>query len=133
MNNGKWTEAEISFVTENVGKMAIEEMAKHLKKSALAVKLFLHRRKINIGQTVKRNILQEMLKSKFRHPENFMPNRKFYNEVGINQMRWWDLYHGRKPLTQEEYISLAEYFGITMQEAFDARQLNLFNTEDDER
>lgn len=66
---------------------------------------------------------------KFKHPENFMPNRPFYKAVGINQMRFWDLYYGRKPITQEEYLSLCDYFGITLQEAFEARQLNIFNNE----
>lgn len=62
-----------------------------------------------------------------------MPNRAFYKEVGINQMRWWDLYHGKKQINQREYIALSEYLGITLQEAFDARQLDLFNTEENER
>ncbi len=77
-------------------------------------------------QTVKRNIVQEMLRIKFRHPENFMPTRTFYHEVGINQMRWWDLFHGRKNITQTEYIALSKYFGLTLEEAFEARQLCIF-------
>ena len=51
-------------------------------------------------------------------------------EVGINQMRFWDLYYGRKPITNEEYLSLCDYFGITLQEAFEARQLNIFNNDE---
>ena len=72
------------------------------------------------------NMVQEILRLKFRHPENFMPNRAFYQEVGINQMRWWDIFYGRKNINQEEYIALSKYFGITLEEAFAARQLCIF-------
>ena len=118
MNNGRWTPEEEQYVRENAGKKTFTE---------LAVQLFLHRKKIVIGKTVKRNLVQEILRIKFRHPENFMPNRSFYKEVNINQMRFWDIYFGRKQVTQEEYIALSEYFGLTLQEAFEARQLNIFD------
>ena len=90
------------------------------------LQLYMHRKHIVVGQTVKRNLVQEILRLKFRHPENFMPNRAFYQEVGINQMRWWDIFYGRKNINQEEYIALSKYFGITLEEAFAARQLCIF-------
>lgn len=127
MNNGRWTSEEEQYVRENVGKKTFTELAEHIGRSELAVQLFLHRKKIVIGKTVKRNLVQEILRIKFRHPENFMPNRSFYKEVNINQMRFWDIYFGRKQVTQEEYIALSEYFGLTLQEAFEARQLNIFD------
>lgn len=107
----------------------MEEMAEYVGRSPLAVKLFLHRKKIVAGQTVKRNLVQEMLRLKFRHPENFSPTREFYREVNINQMRFWDIYYGRKQITQQEYVALSKYFGLTLQEAFEARQLSMFNEE----
>ena len=107
-------------------------MAEHLGKSVLAVKLYMHRNHIIIGQTVKRNIVQEMLRIKFRHSENFLPTRAFYREVGINQMRWWDLFHGRKNITQTEYVALSKYFGLTLEEAFEARQLSMFEEENND-
>ena len=70
-----------------------------------------------------------MLRIKFRHPENFSPRREFYREVEINQMRFWDIYYGRKQVTQSEYLALSKYFGLTLQEAFEARQLSMFNEE----
>ncbi|RGN43805.1 MULTISPECIES: XRE family transcriptional regulator [unclassified Bacteroides] len=127
MNNGRWTPEEEQYVRENAGKKTFTELAEHIGRSELAVQLFLHRKKIVIGKTVKRNLVQEILRIKFRHPENFMPNRSFYKEVNINQMRFWDIYFGRKQVTQEEYIALSEYFGLTLQEAFEARQLNIFD------
>lgn len=129
MNNGKWKQEEEIYVRENVGKKTMEEMAEYVGRSPLAVKLFLHRKKIVAGQTVKRNLVQEMLRLKFRHPENFSPTRAFYREVNINQMRFWDIYYGRKQVTQQEYVALSEYFGLTLQEAFEARQLSMFNEE----
>ena len=92
MNNGKWKQEEEIYVRENVGKKTMEEMAEYVGRSPLAVKLFLHRKKIVAGQTVKRNLVQEMLRLKFRHPENFSPTREFYREVNINQRRFWDIY-----------------------------------------
>lgn len=130
MNNGKWKQEEECFVRENAGKKTLEEMAKHIGKSPLAVQLFMHRKKIVVGQTVKRNLVQEMLRIKFRHPENFSPTREFYREVEINQMRFWDIYYGRKQVTQSEYLALSNYFGLTLQEAFEARQLSMFNEEE---
>lgn len=132
MNNGRWQPHEDSFVRDNVNKMTLEQMAEHLGKSVLAVKLYMHRNHIIIGQTVKRNIVQEMLRIKFRHPENFLPTRAFYREVGINQMRWWDLFHGRKNITQTEYVALSKYFGLTLEEAFEARQLSMFEEENND-
>lgn len=130
MNNGRWTPEEEKYIRDNAGKLTLSEMAAFVGRSELAVQLFMHRRKIVIRQVVKRNLVQEILSMKFKHPENFMPNRPFYKEVGINQMRSWDLYYGRKPITNEEYLSLCDYFGITLQEAFEARQLNIFNNDE---
>ena len=130
MNNGRWTPEEEKYIRDNAGKLTLSEMAVSVGRSELAVQLFMHRRKIVIRQVVKRNLVQEILSLKFKHPENFMPNRPFYKEVGINQMRFCDLYYGRKPITNEEYLSLCDYFGITLQEAFEARQLNIFNNDE---
>ena len=68
----------------------------------------------------------KMLKLKFRHPEEFTPTRAFYKETGIGQRRWWDLYYGRKSITGKEYAAVAEYLGITIHEALESRQLELF-------
>ena len=130
MNNGRWTPEEEKYIRDNAGKLTLSEMAVSVGRSELAVQLFMVGGKIVIRQVVKRNLVQEILSLKFKHPENFMPNRPFYKEVGINQMRFWDLYYGRKPITNEEYLSLCDYFGITLQEAFEARQLNIFNNDE---
>jgi hypothetical protein len=124
--NKRWTENDISFVKDNLGKLSFEQMGRELNRSAMSVRLFVLRNRLTVGLQVKRNVLMEMLKIKFRHPEDFTPTRAFYKETGINQRRWWDLYYGRKPITGKEYAAVADYLGVTIQEAFDSRQLDLF-------
>lgn len=133
MNNGKWKPHEEAFVRDNAGKLTLQQIADAVGRSSLAVQLFMHRKQIVVGQTVKRNLVQEMLRIKFKHPENFLPTRAFYQTVAINQMRWWDIFYGRKNISQQEYIALCEYFGVTMQEAFEARQLCIFEEEKNDR
>lgn len=106
-------------------------MAAHLERSSMSVRLYILRNRLTVGRTVKRNLLLAMLKIKFRHPEDFCPTRAFYKETGIGQRRYWDLYFGRKAITGKEYAAVAEYLGITIHEAFESRQLELF--EEDEK
>lgn len=125
-NRPRWTPDQERFVRDNIGNMEISEMAERLGKTELAVQLFIHRRQIAVGSKVKRNLVTEMLRLKFIHPENFRPTRLFYHTVGITPMRWWHIYFGRKPVTDMEYMALARYFGVTLEEAFASRQLALF-------
>lgn len=124
--NKRWTENDITFVKQNLGKLSFEQMGRELNRSAMSVRLFALRNRLTVGLQVKRNILMEMLKIKFRHPEDFTPTRVFYTETGINQRRFWDLYYGRKAISSKEYAAVADYLGITMQEALGSRQLDLF-------
>lgn len=126
MNNGSWKQHEIDFLMVNVGKLTLSELASGVGKSELAVKLYMHRHRINPGPVVKRNLLQELLKMKFGNPKYFQPTREFYADIGITQRRFWDLFHGRKQISDEEYLKFAKYFNVTLEEAFEARQLNLF-------
>lgn len=128
-SNGKskrWTAQEAEYIQQSLGKVSFEDMAAYLGRSPMSVRLFVLRRRMTPGPLVKRNLLMEMLKLKFRHPEEFTPTRAFYKETGIGQRRWWDLYYGRKPITGKEYTAVAEYLGITIQEALESCQLELF-------
>jgi len=127
-NLKRWSQDEEEFIRQNAGKLTFVQMGEQVGRSALAVQLFMHRRHIVPGGTVRRNLVQEMLRLKFIHPENFMPTRSFFQATGINQMRWWDIYNGRKNVNETEYLALARYFGITLEEAFEARPLSLFET-----
>ena len=122
----KWTAEEIEFVRENLGCTSLEDMALALGRSVMSVRLFILRQRWSVGPVVKRNLVQRMLYLRFRHIEDFQPSRKFYQETGIGQRRWWSIFHGREQITKEEYLKLADYFGVTLQEAFESRQLDLF-------
>lgn len=124
--NKRWTSLEVEYIQQCLGKISIEDVAAHLKRSPMSVRLFILRKRFSPGPLVKRNLLMEMLKVKFRHPEDFSPNKAFYKETGIGQRRWWDLYYGRKPITGKEYSAVAEYLRLTVQEAIESRQLELF-------
>lgn len=124
--NKRWTEGDATFVKNNLGKLSFEQMGRALNRSSMSVRLFALRNRLTVGLQVKRNILMEMLKIKFRHPEDFTPTRAFYTETGINQRRFWDLYYGRKKISSKEYAAVAEYLGVTLQEALESRQLDLF-------
>lgn len=124
--NRRWTSQEAEYIRQSLGKISFEDMAAYLGRSPMSVRLFVLRRRMTPGSLIKRNLLMEMLKLKFRHPEDFTPTRAFYKETGIGQRRWWDLYYGRKSITGEEYTAVAEYLGITIQEALESRQLKLF-------
>lgn len=135
-NNGKnkrWTAPEADYIQQSLGKVTLDDMATHLKRSPMSVRLFILRRRLSPKPLIKRNLLMEMLKLRFRHPENFSPTRAFYKETGIGQRRWWDLYYGRKSITGKEYTAVAKYLGITIQEAFESRQLELFEEKEYDR
>lgn len=129
-NNKRWTAEDAAYIRQNLGKVSLKDMASYLERSPMSVRLYILRNRLTVGRTVKRNLLIELLKVKFRHPEDFCPTRTFYKETGIGQRRYWDLYFGRKAITGKEYAAVAEYLGITIHEAFESRQLELFEEEE---
>ena len=133
-NNKRWTAEDAAYIRQNLGKVSLKDMASYLERSPMSVRLYILRNRLTVGRTVKRNLLIELLKVKFRHPEAFCPTRTFYKETGIGQRRYWDLYFGRKSIKPEEYTTIATYLGVTIREAFESRQLELFdNTEKNDR
>ncbi len=128
--NKRWDSYDEEYVRENLGRLSFEDMGRYLGRSPMSVRLYVLRRKLTTGQLVRRNLLMALLKIKFRHPEDFSPTRMFYRETGIGQRRYWDLYFGRKPITGKEYSAVAEYFGITVTETIESRQLELFSEEE---
>jgi len=126
-HSNKWRQEDISFLQENYGKMSLEDLGKHLGKTPMAVRLYVLRHRLDDRhQVVKENRLKKLLEHHFRHLEDFTPSKFLYKETGINQVRYWDLFFGREPITPKEYRAVANYFGITKSEAFGAYQLDLF-------
>ena len=124
--NKRWTADDAAYIRQHYGRVSLKNMAAHLGRSSMAVRLYILRNRMTTGRTVKRNLLVELLRIKFRHIEDFSPTRAFYQETGIGQRRYWDLFFGRKPITGKEYTAVAEYLGVTVQEEFESRQLELF-------
>jgi hypothetical protein len=44
----------------------------------------------------------------------FTPDEKFYDRIGINRIRFWQLVKGKKRMFTDEAQALANYFGITV-------------------
>lgn len=128
MSNKKWNRDEVAYLVDNYGKMSLEDLSRELNRSVMAVRLYALRHRLDDKhQVVKENRLKKLLEYRFRHLEDFHPSKYFFKETGINQVRYWDLFFGRKPIKPQEYKAVAEYFSITISEAFDSLQLNLFD------
>ena len=126
MNNTPWTPDEEKFVRENVGKLDFADIGRQIGRSPLAVKLFIHRRRIAFRPSVRNNLVIGLLRIKFGNPEYFRPTKDFYAAVGITQMRFWALYRGEVQVSEKEYKALRNHFGIEAEAAFEARQISLF-------
>lgn len=126
MNQSRWTKKEKEYVLSQIGKKDFEAIGREIGRSALAVKLFVHRQRLSAHQVVKNNILIKLLQVKFGNPEYFNPTREFYRSVGITQMRFWSLYKGESQITEKEYIAIRNHFNIDAEVAFESRQLNMF-------
>lgn len=122
-----WSDEQIQYLFNNLETKTFKEIGEAISKSELAVQLYVHRQRIPVGSRVIRNMIIEILKIKFVNPSYFQPNKDFYKAVGLTQKRWWDLYYGRAAVKEAEYISLCDHFQVTLQQAFEARQLNLFD------
>ena len=127
--NKRWTSDEKEFIQEHLGKMSFDDMGLNLNRSSMSVRLFILRNRLVPRPVISRNLLQQLLKQKFKHPEDFCPGRNFYLETGIGQRRFWALYYGRKAISPKEYLAVAKYLDITPEEAFESRQLELFEKE----
>lgn len=132
MNNGRWSANESNYVHENYKEMTIKDMAKHLNKTEMAVQLYMHRKRLAPNAHDGKIIIQELLKLRFQDLTCFTPTPAFYKAVGITSQRWWNLFYGRKKILQEEYIRICTYFNISLQEAFDAHQLTIWEDNNEE-
>lgn len=121
-----WTQEQKDLLTQNFGTMPTSELSKLLNKSETAIHLFRHRNHIQRESPIARNLLIEILSKRLIDPTCFKPSREFYEAVKIGQKRYWQIYKGKYKLTEEEYLRISTYFGVTLEEAFEMRQLSLF-------
>ena len=124
MMHEKWRNC-LPYLQDNVGKKSLEEMAQELDVSLSELKLFLHRKRM-FPETNERNLAREIIAMKFVYPEYFTPTHRFFESTGIRQGRWWQLYKGERRMTEKEYKAIATHLKVSLEEAFEARQLTLF-------
>lgn len=126
----KWRDDEKQFIRDNWGLMPLATLCEKLGRTAQSVKQYALRNKLpkHQGKNVN-NILLSLLRTRFRHLEDFSPSSYFYSETGLSSHRYSDLYNGRSQIKPDEYRAVAKYFNITAVEAFDSRQLELFTSE----
>ena len=122
----KW-QKHVDFIREHMNTMPPGEMAAALGVDEHDLKWFMHRCRLFPRRVGRRNLLLEMLEARFGRLEYFRPTRGFYQAVGIGQRRWWQLYRGERSLTETEYRNLASHLGVSLNDAFDMRQLSLLD------
>jgi len=74
-------------------------------------------------------MLIQVLMKKFKDIACFQPTRSFFNEVQLGQKRYWAIYKGLEEITGEELIRVANYFEVTLEGIYEARQTRLFEEE----
>lgn len=127
-----WTEKEKAFVARAIKEhIPLQDICDTLGRTERAVRQYMFAARLpRRMDTVKNNLVKALLLLRIPDPECFRPNRAFYNAVNITQKRWWKLYFGEDKATPAEYQALARYFNISLEEAFEARQLDLFPEDD---
>lgn len=131
----KWTNRDIDFLTQNKD-LPISLLAEKLHRSERAV----YKKRTDLGidfknhtlntERVNDNLLRKLIHLKF--PVGcFKPNREFYKQTGIGQKRYGQLWRGEKNILPNEYIAIATFLNVALKEAFDDRQLTLFEEKED--
>ena len=127
-----WTQDEMRFLKDSIGALPMDDIYKRLSpnRSRTSVDLKIKRMRLTKVKTVapervKRNLITEMLRQRIGDPRNFQPQRDFYERTKIGQKRFWQLYNGEKNPSQNEYIALTREWNVTLEDAFDIRQLKI--------
>lgn len=126
-----WSGADVEYILNNISSSTVDDIAKHLDRTVNCVNIKIHRLRLNVKkgglnkENVSRNIVIEMLKQRIGNPEDFRYTDTFRTDTGIGQKRFWQLYRGEKNITQEEYKALCRKWNITLEDAFEMRQLKM--------
>lgn len=127
-----WTQEEMRFLKDNIGVLTMDQIYQHFSphRSRTSVDLKIKRMRLAKVKTVdpervKRNLITEMLRQRIGDPRNFQPQRDFYERTKIGQKRFWQLYNGEKNPSQTEYVALTREWNVTLEDAFDIRQLKI--------
>lgn len=125
-----WSAEEDRIVRLNAGVRNFEGIAELLPgRSALAVQLYMYRKRIPVRRVLARPIVTLMLRLKFGDETLFAPNRAFYERAGVSCVRFQRLAQGYVQPTQEEIIRISRALNMQPDEMLklqDATQLDLF-------
>ena len=130
MNNRAkiWTKEDIEYLKSNINVKSLDEIAAILNRSITSVKLYMFRHEIVSKPQVKRNLMKELISIKIP-AECFKPNRQFYVGTKINQMQFYNIWHGYRRASNEELKAVSQYLKVTGSEMitfFENLQLELF-------
>ena len=122
-----WTKSQKNYLFDNLNKKSISQIAEGVHKSEMAVNLYLHRHRNDPRlNSKKHNLLIMLLEKKFKDVAFFTPTRKFFDAVVIGQKRYWAMFKGIEPITDEELVRIAEYLDFPLEDIYEIRQLKLF-------
>lgn len=121
-----WTDEDMKYLSDNFGRIHLSEIAEHVERSELAVKCKALRMRLMMPSEVSDNLLITVLELKFVDISYFMPNRKFFEAVGLSQKRYWKIFRGQEKLKDEEYQRICVHLQLAPEDSFNLRQLTLF-------
>jgi hypothetical protein len=96
-----WNKKEIEFLKNSINKLTIQEIADKLNRTINSVVLYMYRHDISRHETVKRNLMRELIATKIPI-EYFHPTKQFYKETNINQCQFQSIWHGYRQATNDE-------------------------------
>lgn len=129
--DSEWSESEDDFLRKNINLMPFVDVCAQLGRTENAVNIHCHRLRIDrqkgglLKEMVARNMVIEMLTQRIGCPDSFRYTSDFRTRTGIMQKRFWQLYRGEKNITETEYRALAREWKVTLEDAFEMRQLKM--------
>lgn len=130
-NDRPWTSEEEKWLRDNINLLTMPEICAHLDRNENTVnikllRLRIIRRKGGLNkEMVSRNIVAEMLTQRIGDPATFNPTRQFFERTEIKQKRFWQLFRGEKNIEEKEYRALAREWNVSLDDAFEMRQLKM--------
>lgn len=131
MSKKRWEPKEEAWLRENFDKATMADIYTRFHyRSRMSVDLKMHRMRLPVSKSVNkervaRNLITELLSNRIGNPHFFTPKREFYERTGIGQKRFGQLYRGEVNPTKAEYTALIREWNVTIEEAFELRQMEL--------
>lgn len=122
----RWTKSQERYVLKHIHDKPKPQIAKDIGKSELALDLWLHRHRNDPRLVPKKNLLIQLLQKKFRDISCFVPSRSFFDYVKVGQKRYWAIYKGIEPISEDELKRIAEWLDVSLEGIYEARQVELW-------